>query len=395
MKSIIFHSDIPAIVESDMPGKPIEHLRALCQIGIDDDDSNRGDVVEERSRRLDQELAAIEDSGMAAYFYILGCVARRAVDHRWGIHLRGIATGSMVLHALGLTRVCPVEFQLTGEPLLTKLRERSFSVGVHAEGRCIEDSIHILSPRFEGNGIEFRADESPLKNLTDQRFRIDFIEDSALDGVAELLRNIGDGNKPVSFNRIPLDDEATFQLINSGKSAGVPHFESWFFRKKVLPVGKPSRFDHLISSLALRYRVATNSSIIEPVVRNWNQDQNQREVNGVELELRDTGGVILYCEQIVHLLQRLGGFSCGEACQFIKGCVRNSIETINESKERFLSAAGQVLGIVGSEELFRNLHRAAKTSEWKCHLAQQVYSSYVAAYAKAHLPDQFELYKEK
>ncbi len=82
-----------------------------------------GELAPEVKARLDYELGVILQTGYAGYFLIVADFIKAARDR--GIPVgpgRGSAAGSLVAYALGITNVCPLEFDLLFERFLNPER---------------------------------------------------------------------------------------------------------------------------------------------------------------------------------------------------------------------------------------------------------------------------------
>ena len=98
---------------------PESYLRQLCRQGLE---AIFGRVPEVARQRLDYELSVIEHMGYAPYFLIVQDFV--AFAKRSGIltTVRGSAAGSLVLYALGVTDVDPLQYRLPFERFLNPQR---------------------------------------------------------------------------------------------------------------------------------------------------------------------------------------------------------------------------------------------------------------------------------
>ncbi|HQP99087.1 MAG TPA: DNA polymerase III subunit alpha [bacterium] len=95
------------------------YLRKLCFAGAI---QRYGDLSESIRERLEYELRTIQQVGYSEYFLMTWDICREA--HRRGIWAvaRGSAADSMVCHALGISHVCPVRYNLYFERFLNPER---------------------------------------------------------------------------------------------------------------------------------------------------------------------------------------------------------------------------------------------------------------------------------
>ncbi len=115
--------DLDAVKLPHFPVPPGEtgdsYLRQLCENGLR---SIYGRVPPEAQERLRYELSIIERMGYAAYFLIVQDFVQFAKHNRILTTVRGSAAGSLVLYALGVTDVDPLQYRLPFERFLNPQR---------------------------------------------------------------------------------------------------------------------------------------------------------------------------------------------------------------------------------------------------------------------------------
>jgi DNA polymerase-3 subunit alpha len=118
-----FDLDLGTVRLPDFPVPPGEtpesYLRHLCEAGLSE---IYGRVAPEVRQRLDYELSIIERMGYAPYFLIVADFVRFARERRILTTVRGSAAGSLVLYALRVTDVDPLEYRLPFERFLNPQR---------------------------------------------------------------------------------------------------------------------------------------------------------------------------------------------------------------------------------------------------------------------------------
>lgn len=95
------------------------HLRNLCEAGLR---RIYGQIAPEIRQRLDYELSVIERMGYAPYFLIVHDFVKFARENRILTTVRGSAAGSLVLYALDVTDVEPLQYRLPFERFLNPQR---------------------------------------------------------------------------------------------------------------------------------------------------------------------------------------------------------------------------------------------------------------------------------
>jgi len=79
-------------------------------------------VTPEVTRRMAHELAMIEEMGFTDYFLVVGDLVAAACDRGIPTVGRGSGAGSIITYALGVTNVDPIQYDLTFERFLHRLR---------------------------------------------------------------------------------------------------------------------------------------------------------------------------------------------------------------------------------------------------------------------------------
>jgi DNA polymerase-3 subunit alpha len=99
----------------------IDYLRELCEqgmvwrYGVDN-------ITQQHRDRLDYELGVIQKMGYASYFLIVWDFVRFAMENGIPCGARGSACGALVAYLLGLSHVCPLQYDLLFERFLDPSR---------------------------------------------------------------------------------------------------------------------------------------------------------------------------------------------------------------------------------------------------------------------------------
>jgi DNA polymerase-3 subunit alpha len=99
------------------PGKTdVQHLREIAEQGLA---WRYGEHPDPKYKdRLDYELSVIERMGYASYFLIVWDFARFAREQNIPCTARGSACGALVSYVLGISDICPIEYDLLFERFL-------------------------------------------------------------------------------------------------------------------------------------------------------------------------------------------------------------------------------------------------------------------------------------
>ncbi|MFP6587549.1 MAG: DNA polymerase III subunit alpha, partial [Pirellulaceae bacterium] len=132
-----------------------------------------------------------------------------------------------------------------------------------------------------------------LRNLTILRITEDIIKQTT--------------GKVIDLYKIPLDDQATFALLSRGETKGVFQLESGGIRN-LLKRMKPNHFRDIIATLALYRPGPLEGGMVDEYVDvKLGRKQAQYLHSVLKDILEETHGVMVYQEQVMRILNRLGG----------------------------------------------------------------------------------------
>jgi len=212
-----------------------------------------------------------------------------------------------------------------------------------------------------------------LKTLTVLDLAIDYVK----------LRDIH-----IDLETIPLDDTATYKMLQAGDTAGVFQLESTGMRS-VLKGLKPDKFEDIIALVAL-YRPGPMDNIPTYVDRKQGREKVEYPHAMLEEILSETYGVIIYQEQVMQIAQVMSGYSLGEADILRRAMGKKIKEEMDKQRGRFCE--GAVERGVGSEKasyIFDLVTKFASYGFNKSHAAAYALVAYHTAYLKANYPVEF------
>ena len=183
------------------------------------------------------------------------------------------------------------------------------------------------------------------------------------------------------------DDAKTYQMLRSGRTAGVFQFESPL-ATDVLRQMRCDRFDDLVASNALLRPGPLDTGMHKVYIR---RKRGEEPVSYAlpELEpiLRQTQGVITYQEQVMRIAQTLAGISLAEADVLRKAVGKKDAELIRAELGKFTEKAiakGHGRGVI--EELAGQIETFGRYGFNKSHSVAYSVLSYQTAYLKANYP---------
>lgn len=115
----------------------------------------------------------------------------------------------------------------------------------------------------------------------------------------------------IDLEKIPIDDELTYQLYQQGRTIGTFQFESAGMQKYLREL-KPTVFEDLIAMNAL-YRPGPMDYIPSFIARKNGREKISYDIPCMEKYLKDTYGITVYQEQVMLLSRQLANFTRGES----------------------------------------------------------------------------------
>jgi DNA polymerase III subunit alpha len=205
--------------------------------------------------------------------------------------------------------------------------------------------------------------------------------------VALVEQTTGKRIDPLKF---PLEDRATYQLLQRGETKGVFQLESGGIRD-LLQKMKPDSFYDIIATAALYRPGPLEGGMVETYV-NVKHGREKPEYKHPVLEeiLAETNSVMVYQEQVMRILNRLGGIPLAKAYTCIKAISKKKESLINENREQFLKGSVEKgLKQVDAEEIWSLIQKFAGYGFNKSHSTAYALVAFQTAYLKTHYPVEF------
>jgi DNA polymerase-3 subunit alpha len=271
-----------------------------------------------------------------------------------------------------------------------KVENLKRSAGIHAAGVVIgRDPLvdHVPLKRgdhgevvtqYDMNGVEelglLKMDFLGLRNLTVIELALEYVR--------------ANRGEEVDVDNLSLDDPLVYQMLCRGDSDGVFQLESEGMRRLLCQL-RPDRFEQIMALIAL-YRPGPMEQI--PAYIECKHDPSKVKYLHPELEAitRETYGVLVYQEQIVLLLQKLAGYTPGQADLVRKAIGKKKRDIMAAEEPRFIEGCGKVgLAKPEAEKLWKLIQPFADYSFNRAHSACYAYVAYQTAWLKAHYPVEY------
>ena len=191
---------------------------------------------------------------------------------------------------------------------------------------------------------------------------------------------------PLDLERLKYDDPRVLALFERGETAGVFQFESGGMRNLLMAM-KPDRLEDLIAANAL-YRPGPMELIPNYNNRKHGREQVPKVHEIVDQLTADTYGIMVYQEQVMQVINQLGGIPLRTAYSIIKAISKKKEKVINGARKDFVKGAKDINGVPEkvSTELFDLILKFAGYGFNKSHSTGYSIVAYQTAYLKTHFP---------
>ncbi|MDR1693992.1 MAG: DNA polymerase III subunit alpha [Lactobacillaceae bacterium] len=297
-----------------------------------------------------------------------------------------------------LEQVPELEDMRVNDPQINKLFDIAMKLeglyrhsGVHAAGVVIGDRPLLeLVPLYKDPRAEMPVTQFDMKFIEETGLiKFDFLGLKTLTVIKKAIDLIEeDYGIKIDIDKIPMNDKATYELLQRGDTAAVFQFESSGM-KDVHKQIKPDRFEDLIAIVSL-YRPGPMDNIPSYIKRKHGQEEVAYLHPMLESILAETYGIMIYQEQVMRISQKLANYTQGEADNLRKIMGKKQIDKMPAQKEKFISGAVKN-GIEESvaDTIFEQMAKFASYGFNKSHAAAYSLISYQTAYLKAHYPVEF------
>ena len=267
----------------------------------------------------------------------------------------------------------------------------SRNAGVHAAGVVIADrdlTEYIpLCRDVKGNDVISQYPMGPLNDLG--LLKMDFLGLKTLTVIEDTLALIHQREPDFSIKKIPLDDQAAFDLYNRGETIGLFQMESGGMTStaKQFDVQK---IDDIIALIAL-YRPGPMDLIGDYIKRKKGLTKIRYEHPLLEEICADTYGVMIYQEQVMAAASKLAGYSLAQGDLLRRAMGKKDKEKMAKERKNFIEGCARTNNIPEKKAnaIFDLLEKFAGYGFNKSHSAAYGVISYQTAYLKAHYPVEF------
>ena len=265
------------------------------------------------------------------------------------------------------------------------------NTGKHACGIIIADRklTDLVPVCLQEGDLTTQYAKGPVEDLG--LLKMDFLglkNLTVISDAEEAIRTTR-GKPDFRIEDIPLEDQATFDLLNEGSTVGVFQLESDGMQSLCRQIGLSS-FEEIIALIAL-YRPGPMQFI--PQFIEGKKDPSKIHVPHPLLKelVEETYGVLVYQEQVMQSARIIAGYTLGNADILRRAMGKKKKEVMAEQRQAFIEGAKETndIGRREAEEIFAILEKFAEYGFNKSHSAAYAMISYRTAYLKANYPVEF------
>jgi DNA polymerase III subunit alpha len=219
--------------------------------------------------------------------------------------------------------------------------------------------------------------------------KIDFLGLKTLTSLQKATEMVMHNRKiKLEWNRLPLDDKKTYDLLNQGKTLGVFQLESG----GIQDLAKQLHIDHFEEIIAVEALYRPGPMDMIPSYINRKQKKEAIEIDHPLMKeiLEETYGVMVYQEQVMQIASKLADYSLGEGDVLRRAMGKKDRQEMEKQREKFVKGASKK-GIDDSTaiRIFDKIEKFASYGFNKSHATAYAYLTYATSYFKANFPEEW------
>jgi DNA polymerase-3 subunit alpha len=275
------------------------------------------------------------------------------------------------------------------------LEDLTRHAGMHAAGVVISDGdlwnhVPVFCPepglyvtQYHKDDVEsaglIKFDFLGLKTLTTLKIAVDLVN-----------KRPDRGAEPLRLEALPMDDAATYALLQTGEGTGVFQLESSGMQSLMKRL-RPDSFEDIVALCALYRPGPLGSGMVDDYV---DGKHGRKKVvyphPCLANTLKDTYGVMVYQEQVMQAAREMAGYSLGGADLLRRAMGKKKPEEMAKQQASFIEGAKQNgISPDDADRVFKLIDHFSGYGFNKSHSAAYALVAYHCAYLKAHYPVEF------
>ena len=276
-----------------------------------------------------------------------------------------------------LEKLYKVSYKLEG----LKRHISTHAAGVVISSVTLDDVIPVC---FNGGELLTGVTMEYLEDLG--LLKMDFLalrNLTIIQNVLELIEK--ETSKKINLADIPLDDEETMEIFRKVDTEGIFQYESSGMKNFLMKL-KPDNFSDLVAAVAL-FRPGPMQNIDSFIRRKEGKEEVIYPDNSLKDILKDTYGIMIYQEQIMQVLVRMGNYSFAEADNIRRAMSKKKADIMEKERDTFVERATKN-GYSKDKalEVYDLIIKFANYGFNKAHSVSYALIGYQMAYLKANYP---------
>ena len=287
----------------------------------------------------------------------------------------------------------------------TAILERKIcGLGVHACGFVVADEPMSDWAPVSTCSIEDSKGNEQIVNCTQYEgwhvessglIKFDFLGLKTLSQMRDICASVKvHYDKDFDIEKIPMDDEKTMELFQTGQTDDVFQFSSKGMQKYLQKL-HPTCFEDLVI-LNCMYRPGPMEYISTLVKQKNYKKEVKYMIPCMEKYLYNTYGIIVYQEQIMMLSRLIANFNRSESDLLRKALGKRKMDVLSVLKPRFIEGGiknGHKKNAL--EKVWNEMEAKGMYAFQKSHAVCYTWLAYQMAYLKANYPEEFKQVIEK
>jgi DNA polymerase-3 subunit alpha len=279
-----------------------------------------------------------------------------------------------------------------------KLEGLKRNSGIHAAGVVISnEELWKKTPIYKPSGEDTFVTQYSLNYMEDiDLIKFDFLGLKTLDVIQNAVKLVKRRyDLDVNWDTIDVDDAKVYEVIQTGETVGMFQIESSGMQDLNKRL-KPSNFEDLIAVLALYRPGPMESGMLDDFIERKHGRKKVfypfEEVSFDLLQdtLGPTYGMIVYQEQVMQIVQIIGGMSLGGADIVRRAMGKKKVEEMEKYNKLFSEGARELgLDYNLASKLFKLIEKFAGYGFNKSHSAAYAMVTFQTAWLKTYYPNEF------
>ena len=276
-----------------------------------------------------------------------------------------------------IKKVYQVSFKLEG----LKRHISTHAAGVVISSINLDDVIPIC---LNGNDLLTGVTMEYLEELG--LIKMDFLALRNLTIIQNVLQLIASKtNQTINLAEIPLNDPKTLQIFKVADTEGIFQYESSGMKNFLIKL-KPDSFEDLIAAVAL-FRPGPMQNIDSFIKRKEGKEKITYPDESLKDILSSTYGIMIYQEQIMQVLVKMGNYSFAEADNIRRAMSKKKHEVMEKERNVFIKrSVANGYTETKAIEVYDLIIKFANYGFNKAHSVAYALIGYQMAYLKANYP---------